>query len=252
MDDDEAKPTDRKADRVAQDLLRRIVSGALEVGSVLPKEAELAETYGVNRSVIREAIKLLEVHRLVRPVRRRGTEVLDPMASMSPEVLRAMLAPSPGRVDRDVLADFLEVRAALDIQMSMLAAERRTDSDLARIDAALERVRGALHDRPRYDRLSASLSREIARAAHNRIFEMMVWWHQTVATDLADIFRVVRPANEPHLQGLTLLVDLIRRREVEQVRALVTAFHEWATPRMLAAAALSTSEPLTEVMEGLR
>ena len=81
---------------------------------------------------------------------------------------------------------------------------------------------------------------------------MMVWWHQTVATDLSDIFRVVRPANEPHLQGLSLLVELIRGREVEQVRTLVTAFHEWATPRMLAAAALSTGEPLNDVMEGLQ
>lgn len=94
LEDDGARPADRKADRVAQDLLRRIVAGEVEVGSLLPKEAELAEAHGVNRSVIREAIKLLEVHRLVRPIRRRGTEVLDPMASMSPEVLRAMLVPS--------------------------------------------------------------------------------------------------------------------------------------------------------------
>ncbi len=252
MDEEEAKPADRKADRVAQDLLRRIVAGELSVGSLLPKEAELAAQHGVNRSVVREAIKLLEVHRLVRPIRRRGTEVLDPLASMSPEVLRAMLAPSPGRVDRDVLADFLEVRAALDVQMTMLAAERRTDEDLKRLESTLEVLESALHDRPRNDRASAALTREIARATHNRIFEMMVWWHQTVATDLSDIFRVVRPANEPHLQGLTLLVGLIRRREVEQVRTLVTAFHEWATPRLLAAAALSTSEPLTNVIEGLR
>lgn len=250
--DDDARRADRKADRVAHDLLRRIVAGELEVGAVLPKEAELATAYDVNRSVVREAIKLLEVHKLVRPVRRRGTVVLDPMASMSPEVLRAMLAPSPGRVDRAVLADFLEVRTVLDVEMSMQAATHRTDADLARIEEALERLRAALHDRPRYERAAEALTRAIAKAAHNRIFEMMVVWHQTVATDLSDIFRVVRPANEPHLQGLTLLIDLIRRREVEQVRTLVTAFHEWATPRLLAAAALSTSDPLSNVMEGLR
>src|SRR5688572_11597010 len=86
----EAAP--RKADRVSRDLLGRIVSGDLPVGSILPKEDELAEHYQVNRSVIREAIKLLEVHRLVRPVRRRGTEVLSPLSSMSPEVLRALLS----------------------------------------------------------------------------------------------------------------------------------------------------------------
>jgi DNA-binding FadR family transcriptional regulator len=176
--------------------------------------------------------------------------VLDPMASFSPEVLRAMLAPQAGRVDPDVLADFLEVRAALDVQMTMLAAERRTDEDLAQLDAAIAKLAAALHDRARYDREALVFPRMLARATHNGIFEMLVWWHQSVAIELASIFSVVRPANEAHLQGHTLLVELVRKREVEQVRTLVTAFHAWATPRMLAAAALSSGAPLSRVMEG--
>ncbi|RZO58151.1 MAG: FadR family transcriptional regulator [Sandaracinaceae bacterium] len=246
-----AEGTGRKADRVANDLLRSIVRGDVEVGSLLPKEAELAERYGVNRSVVREAIKLLEVHRLVRPIRRRGTEVLDPMASVSPEVLRAMMTPGPGRVNREVFRDFLEIRASLDVQMTTLAATRRTPADLEELDAHLARLKDALHDRARYDVHADALTRAVARAAHNRIFQMLVWWNQEVARDLGDIFRTVRPANEPHLAGLSLVVGLIRAGEVEQVRTLVEAFHDWATPRLLAAAALSTGEPLSVVMEGL-
>jgi GntR family transcriptional repressor for pyruvate dehydrogenase complex len=242
----------RKADRVAEDLLRRIVIGDLEIGALLPKEAELAAHYDVNRSVVREAIKLLEVHRLVRPVRRRGTEVLDPLRSMSPEVLRAMISPTPGRVDRDVFGDFLEVRASIDVQMSTLAAERRTDDDLKLFDTHLLELRAALHDRVRYDRAAMALSRAMARATQNRIFEMLIWWHHAVIADLPEIFRVVRPANEPHLEGLKMLVELVRQRDVEQVRTLVTAFHEFASPRLLAAAALSTNVPLSNLMEELR
>lgn len=238
----------RKADVVAEDLLRAIVSGSLEVGSLLPREAELAEKYEVNRSVVREAIKLLEVHRLVSPVRRRGTEVLDPMASLSPEVLKVMLAPRAGRIDRGVLADFLEVRTTLDIEMSVRVAERRTDEDLANFDGLLAALRSALHDRPRYSAITDELTRAFARATHNRIFEMLVWWNQDVASEMAEVFATVRPANEPHLTGVTLMVDLIRQREAEQVRALVTAYHAWANPRLLAAAALSTGEPLSNLM----
>jgi DNA-binding FadR family transcriptional regulator len=241
---------ERKADRVADDLLHRIVTGELPVGALLPKEDALAAHYDVNRSVIREAVKLLEVHRLVHPVRRRGTEVLDPMMSLSPEVLRAMLSPRSGEVDREFLADFLELRAALDVQLTMLAAERRTDEDLAALDAALAKLGAALSDRARYDREALAFPRVVARATHNRIFAMLVWWHQSVALELAHIFGVVRPANEAHFQGCTLLVELIRKQEIEQVRTLVTAFHAWATPRMLAAAALSSGAPLSDVMEG--
>ena len=137
----------RKADRVADELLRRIVRGDVQVGSLLPKEAELAAEFEVNRSVIREAIKLLEVHRLVRPIRRRGTEVLDPLSSVSPEVLKAMIVPSPGRVDRALFADFLEIRSSMDIQMSTLAGERRTDDDVAHMEAHLASLGSALNDR---------------------------------------------------------------------------------------------------------
>ena len=242
----------RKADRVADDLLRQIVAGVVDVGSLLPKEAELAERYGVNRSVVREAIKLLEAHRLVRPIRRRGTEVLDPMASLSPEVLTAMLHPGAGQIDREVLRDFLEIRASLDVQMSGLVAARRTEEDLAGFDSLLARAADSLHDREGYDALNNDIARAFARATHNRIFEMLVWWNQEVASSMPEIFSTVRPANEPHLAALTLLIDLFRRQEVEQVKTLVTAFHAWATPRILAAAGLRAGAPIDELNWGDR
>ena len=241
-------PPARKADVIADDLLRRIVRGEHAVGSVLPKEAELAAHYAVNRSVVRDAIKLLEVHRLVRPVRRRGTEVLDPYTSLSPEVLRAMLVPAPGEVDRAVLASFLEVRAQLDEQMTVLAAERRTIDDLRALDALLAELKVAIGDRDRYEAVADRLARAIARATHNPIFEMLVCWNQTVASELPDLFRTVRPSNEPHYQAVALLVEQIRRREVGPIHEALRTFHTWATPRLLAAAALSTGEPLETVM----
>ncbi len=243
--------TGRKADVVANHLLRRIVGGEIEVGSLLPKEAELALEHGVNRSVVREAIKLLEVHRLVRPVRRRGTEVLDPVTSFSPEVLQAMITPSPGQIDLDRLRDFLEIRASLDIQMSVLAAERRTDADLVELESHLAPLAEAIGDRAGYNARADAFSRSVARATQNRIFEMLVWWNQEVATELSHVFDTARPANEPHLMGVKMLIELIRSQEAESLRTLVTAFHEWATPRLLAAAALSSGQSLENLLEGI-
>src|SRR5688572_18206526 len=133
----------RKADTVADSLLRRIVSGELPAGTLLPREDEIARQHGVNRGVVREAMKLLEVHRLVRPTKRRGTEVHDRRASTSPEVLRAMLVTEPGRVDASVLACVAEIRAHLDGEIAALAAARRTDEDLAALEAGLSGLRAA-------------------------------------------------------------------------------------------------------------
>jgi GntR family transcriptional repressor for pyruvate dehydrogenase complex len=237
----------RKADVVAHDLLTRVVAGDIAVGSLLPRENELAEQYGVNRGVVREAVKLLEVHRIVQPTRRRGTEVLDPIRSLTPEVLRAMLRPRDGRIDARMLECLLEIRAALDIQMTTLAASRRSDADLSALDAL---VRELEHDPGDdvIDRVRRELPVLIARATGNPLFEMLAHWNDTVVRDLEDLFRWVRPARAAYVQGIALLVDLIRRREVDAIHSLVTTFHGWSTPRLLAAASIASGEPLPAVV----
>jgi len=242
----------RKSDRVAEDLLHRIVGGDLAVGSLLPTEAEIARAYQVNRSVVREATKTLEVAGLVRPIRRRGTEVLDPLCSPSPDVLRAMLKPRPGRVDRQALTELLEVRAALDAEMSGLAAHRRDDEDLAALDRVVAALAEAVGQPDRYAAVMDDLALAIARATHNRIYQMLVNWHRRVRGDVDAMNLIVRLANEAHLSGVRFLVELIREGEAEQVRGFVAAVHEWATPRMLAAVALASGESIERAMEGIQ
>ncbi|MFN7973315.1 MAG: GntR family transcriptional regulator [Acidobacteriota bacterium] len=236
------RPGKRKADLVADDLLRRIVSGEIGVGSLLPREAELARRHGVNRSVVREAIKLLEVHGLVRPVRRRGTEVLDPRDAER-RVVGAMLVPCPGRIDRRVLASVLEIRAELDAQMTMLAAERRSTDDARQIDRAVRDLRAALARPEEYARRVGEIGRLVARASKNPLFQMLAAWHASVTEELAPLFAVVRPASEAHVEGMALLARLIARRDTRAAGDLVRGFHAWSTPRLMKAAALSHDAP---------
>lgn len=234
----------RKADRVAEALLRRIASGALAPGTVLPREAELASAFEVNRSVVREAIKQLEAHRLVQPVKRRGTVVLDPLDSPSPDVLRAMLEPRPGAIDRAVLADLLEMRATLDEEMTALAAARRDEDDLAALDAIVARLEAALGDPRRYAAAMDDFTLALARATKNRLYQILVRWHHRVRGDVPPLGLVIQLANEPHLSGVRFLLELVREGRAEDARAFVAAVHAWSTPRSLAAAALASGAPL--------
>lgn len=244
-EDDGREPAPRKADRVARDVLSRIVSGEIPVGAVLPREDELATHYAVNRGVVREAVKLLEVHRLVRPVRRRGTVVLDPLGSMSAEVLVAMLAPRPGHVDRSVLHGFLEVRAVLDAEMAGLAAERRTRDDLKALRAILVELEDSLREPARYTRTVNELARLLARATKNPLYEMFAAYNARVATELGGVLNVIRPASAEHVGAVRILVDLIEQRDAAAARRMVGEFHAWGSPRILAAASIASGEPLT-------
>ena len=228
-------PASRKADDVASDLLRRIVSGDIAVGSLLPREADLAESYGVGRSVVREANKLLEVHRLVRPTRRKGTVVLDPMCSVTPAVLRAMLFDSRGRIDREMLAEFLEIRADLDRRMTELAAERRTQADITNLERAAKRIEAAeAGSRESFDAINA-FGTALARATKNRIFEMLAHWHAQIAGDLEPLLSRVRvPVAQQH--GHRVLVEAIKKRDSSLAGDMVAEFHRWANQRLLDAA----------------
>lgn len=223
----------RKADTVSQDLLSRIVRGELPVGSVLPTESELADHYQVNRSVVREAVKSLEVHRLVEPVRRRGTTILDPLASLSPEVLRAMLIDFEGRIDLSVLAEVLEVRATLDVRMAALAAQNRQDSDLAAFEKLIKELEDSFETPVSYAIALRELPLILSRASGQRIFSMLVHWHERVSADLGHLMEIARRPSLPHLQGLRTLTELIAARDSETVSGLVRAFHAWASPLLL-------------------
>ena len=241
--------SDRKADLVARDLLEQIAHGELSPGTVLPTESELADRYAVNRSVVRESIKLLEVHRLVEPVRRRGTTVLDPFASLSPDVLRAMVS-RKGRVDLAFLESLLELRASLDVLICAWAAERRKRVDLDALERQLDAMAAVADEPEAYGEASFAFGLLLARATHNPVALMLSHWNRAVVADLPHVFGVSRAAAGPHLEGLRVLVAALADKDVEKVETLVAAFHEWASPRILAAAALSNGEPLAHAPSG--
>jgi DNA-binding FadR family transcriptional regulator len=225
----------RKADEVAGDLLRRIVSGEIAVGSVLPRETDLAQAYAVNRSVVREANKLLEVHQLVRPTRRKGTEVLDPLCSVTPAVLRAMLRDAEGRIDRAMLSEFLEIRTTLDIEMTRLAAARRSHADLVELDRAAARIEALAPGSQASSRAISELTAALARATKNRIYVMLAHWHAQVAEDLEPLLARTR-APVARQQGYRVLVAAIRKRDAQLAADLVAEYHRWANQELLLAA----------------
>lgn len=69
--------------RIAKDLREAIVAGRYPVGSQLPTEARLAQTYTVSRNTVREALRKLQEERLILSRRGSGTRVLPSRSSES-------------------------------------------------------------------------------------------------------------------------------------------------------------------------
>ncbi|MGH3437827.1 MAG: FadR/GntR family transcriptional regulator [Sciscionella sp.] len=119
----------RLYEQVVAQLREHVAAAGLKAGDRLPPERELAERLGVSRASIKQAIVVLEVQRLVDVRHGGGTYLLSD--SLSVEPVEALVE------RRRRLPDVLDAREAVETKLAELAALRRTESDLAEIDAAL-------------------------------------------------------------------------------------------------------------------
>ena len=128
--------------QVAHALGRGIVHGRYREGELLPAEADLMKQFGTSRTVLREAIKMLAAKGMVVSRSKVGTRVRERSAwnMFDTEVLRWYLE---GGIDRRFLRDLAEIRLAVEPAAAALAAARRSEQDLAAMDAAITTMRDA-------------------------------------------------------------------------------------------------------------
>jgi GntR family transcriptional repressor for pyruvate dehydrogenase complex len=149
------------SEAISRQLLDFIRSGQLEVGSRLPAEEELARSFGVSRPSVREALGVL-----------RGLGVLTSINGRGNYISPAALA-RPPLLGRYPIAELYEVRCHLEIPGAALAAERRTDEQLAKLEtvvAALE----ACSEPAEWVRHDAAFHVALAEATGNQVQSRLV------------------------------------------------------------------------------
>ena len=129
------------ADVLAQRLTDDIASGQLKPGEKLPAEHQLADTYGVSRPIVREAIGRLKHDGLL--VSRQGAGVFV-VESGIPSVFRLQVSDF---TDRDEIRGIIELLMAIESTATEMAALRRTDEDLAAIQAQLDAMQACIERR---------------------------------------------------------------------------------------------------------
>ena len=121
-------------EEVAAQIQRLIAEGRLKPGDRLPPERELAETFAVSRTSVRDAIRVLELMGQLEPRQGEGTVVRD----LSPDSLVNPLASLLVR-NRRLLAELLDVRKMLEPPLAARAAEHATPEEVAKLEAIFAR-----------------------------------------------------------------------------------------------------------------
>lgn len=119
----------RLYEQLVEQLVEHIEDAGLRPGDRLPPERELASQLGVSRVSVGQALVALEVQGIIDVRHGEGAVLLETRPEQ--QVIASL------RAHQRRLPEIIEAREALEVKLAELAAQRRTDEDMAAIDEAL-------------------------------------------------------------------------------------------------------------------
>lgn len=119
-------------DLIIDQIRELIIKGAISPGEKLPPERKLAESFGVSRSQVREAIIKLQFYGIVKVVPQSGTRV----SGMGIVALEGLITDIL-RLENSDFSSLVDTRILLEKEAARLAAINRTEDDLVQMNNAL-------------------------------------------------------------------------------------------------------------------
>lgn len=150
-----------------------IVCGRLAVGSILPSDAEMMTSYGVSRTVLREALRTLEAKGMVEARPKVGTRVSQRSRwNLFDQQVLAWHFEAP--LDLDFIAGLFDIRHALALRAADLAARRRTAEQMRLLKYWVHQMELSETDAETHALASLEVQRIVAEAAGNPLLRSAV------------------------------------------------------------------------------
>lgn len=149
----------------------RIVTGDYPPGHLLFAD-DLEREFQVSKTVVREALRVLAAKGLVNSRQKRGT-IVQPRSEWSLLDRDLLSWRGRGELDMRFLQDLTEVRFIVEPEGARLAAERRTESDLDELQAAVDVMTSAGAMGPAVIEADLAFHRAMLEAAHNELLSQM-------------------------------------------------------------------------------
>jgi len=156
-------------EKVAEQIQRLIRDGLLKPGDMLPPERELAETFQVSRSSLRDAIRALELMGMVEARQGEGTVVREPSGEAVANPLTAVLLQQ-----REFVSELLELRGMIEPTLAARAATHADADDLTHLEDILRRQKEKVDRGELAIEEDSEFHYSIARASNNKVVLQVV------------------------------------------------------------------------------
>jgi GntR family transcriptional repressor for pyruvate dehydrogenase complex len=193
-------------EEVVSQLHELIKQGRFKAGDQLPSERELAETFKISRTSVREALRALETRGLIISRTGMGNFVADlPIESVVAPLAKLLIE------EKDALADVFELRKLIEPHIAALAAERATARDIERMKQLLNKQREQVERGATGVEADTQLHFAIGQATQNQAIQKLV-------SGLLDILS--------HSREESLQTDARRKASIASHRAIVAAIEK--------------------------
>lgn len=196
------------SERVAIEIMQKILTSHWKEGQKLPSEAELCKAFQIGRSTLREALKSLAFVGVVQGRHGEGTYVVGGPTKF----VNRMLAHGLLNADNDI-DNIYEARIALETELAALCAERRTTDDLQNLERLIKEMRGPLPGgNEQFLNLDITFHLSIAAGAKNPILNQLLETIRNLLREFITGSLQIPRSREVACKEHTAIVRAIRQR----------------------------------------
>ncbi len=194
-----------------------IRSGTLQQGEKLPSEMELCTQFGVSRTVMREALRMLSARGLIRIEKGRGIFVQKLSADSVAAPMELYLHMHSGP---DHALHVVGARQLIEPPIAAVAALHHTASDAEKLRANVADLAAADHDHGRLSQLDMSFHLLIAEATHNPVLPLFIRPIQMLMPAIkSDVYQAIGDAHETAVQWHSRILAAILDRDAARAEA---------------------------------
>jgi GntR family transcriptional regulator, transcriptional repressor for pyruvate dehydrogenase complex len=193
---------------IVEQLCAYIADNEMTPGDRLPAERDLAAKLGVSRASLSQALVALEVQGVLSV--RHGDGAILVRRPTEERAIKAL------REHADRIPDIIEAREALEVKLVGLAAARRTDAEMAAIDAAIAKMESEVDAGERGVVGDEMFHEAITAAAHSSLLAKLM--HEISGlikeTRIESLSQEDRP--RASLEGHRRIADAVRKQDPQE------------------------------------
>jgi GntR family transcriptional repressor for pyruvate dehydrogenase complex len=205
---------EKPVDVIIKQIKELLISGQLKPGDKLPPERKLSEKFGVGRTHVREAIQKLEFYGILKTKPQSGTYVAGIGISALEGLISDIL-----RIDAYSFMSLVETRVLLETSAVALAAERRTEEDIEKLELSLNNYLAKAKQGIKAVDEDLMFHLTIAEVSKNQVLKSLLLIIIPDIISNYSVFKVCDTITDKALNEHSLLFQQIKEGDVEGAQA---------------------------------